>query len=163
MSVLKEVMTFAWTWQPNVLIKEHPDRKANLDNPYSWLQKDFLTNYNRSDVNDEWQQTGSIWTWDLLFQWPFKFIFCLYRVFFLIIFLFMSETFVWQGSGKIPINFTRARNSPHMQENTKFFLQNKGTTALTWHTVPGVIKSLWSLKKKKIMRGITYTWLFSLS
>lgn len=75
----------------------------------------IITHINRSDVNDEWQWPVSICTWELLSQWPFKFIFCLYRVF-LIIFLFMWEIFVWQGSGKFPINFTRARNSPHMHK-----------------------------------------------
>lgn len=64
-------------------------------------------------------------------------------------FVSMWETFVWQGSGKNHINFTTARNSPHMQENTKFFLQNEETIALMWHTVHIVIMSLWSLKKQR--------------
>lgn len=64
-------------------------------------------------------------------------------------FFFVWEIFVWQGSGKNRINFSRARNSPHMQENTKFFLQNEETIALMWHTVHIVIMSLWSLKKQR--------------
>lgn len=58
MSVLREIIIFARTWQPNVLIKEHPDRKANFDKPYSWLQKDFLTNYNsHQQIRCKWWMT----------------------------------------------------------------------------------------------------------
>lgn len=56
----------------------------------------------------------------------------------------MLEIFVWQNGGKIPINFTRARNSSHMQENMKFFIQNEETVALLWHTVHIVITTLLS-------------------
>lgn len=57
MSVLREIIIFARTWQPNGLIKEHPDRKASFDKPYSWLQ-DFLTNYNsHQQIRCKWWMT----------------------------------------------------------------------------------------------------------
>lgn len=105
---------------------------------------------NRSDVNDEWQWTVSIFTWDLLSQWPLKFIFLSVQGWgFFNYFFFMWEIFVWQGRGKNYTNFSGGRNPPHMQENTKFFLQNEETIALLWHTVHIVIMSLWSLKKQR--------------
>lgn len=148
MSVLREIIIFARTWQANVLIKEHPDRKANFDKPYCKRTFSQITiPINRSDVNDEWQWTVSIFTWDLLCQWPFKFIFCLYRVF-SNSFFFMWEIFVWRAVAKIALSLVEPGIHPTCRK-TKFFLQNEETLALMWHTVHIVIMSLWSLKEQR--------------
>jgi len=49
-------MIFVRTWQPNVLIKEHPDRKPILTNLTADCGRTFsqiTTPINRPNVNDE--------------------------------------------------------------------------------------------------------------
>lgn len=125
MSVLREIIIFARTWQPNVLIKEHPDRKANFDKPYSWRTFSQITiPINRSDVNDERQWTVSIFTWDLLSQWPFKFIFCLYRGF-LIIFSSCEKSLSDKAVAKIALTLVKLGIHPICRNTQNSFFKMK--------------------------------------
>lgn len=149
MSVLREIIIFARTWQPNILIKEHPDRKANFDKPYCKRTFSQITiPINRSDVNDEWQWTVSILTWALLCANDLLSLFFVCTGFFQIIFSSCEKSLSDKAVAKIALILVEPGIHP-IPRKTKFFLQNEETLALMWHTVHIVIMSLWSLKTQR--------------
>lgn len=128
--------------------KNTQTEKPVLTNPASWLWKDFLPNYSsHQQIRCKWWMTMDCFHFvlEICFLNDLLSLFCCRcRVGFFNFSLHVRN--LWQGSGKIPINFARARNLPHMQGNSKFFIQNEGTAALMRHIVHIVIISLWSLK-----------------
>lgn len=126
MSVLRGIIIFARTWQPNVLIKEHPDRKANFDKPYSWLQ-DFLTNYNsHQQIRCKWWMTMDCFHFysRSAFSMTFKFIFCLYRGF-LIVFSSCEKSLSDKAVAKIALTLVEPGIHPIYKKTQNSFFKMK--------------------------------------